>query len=133
MSQTQVMLIWYFSNNFDIHDYVGKLPKQHCSEWLFSNPGDKILFLLKFYEARISEWNITKLTNWITMFRICILSMCCSEDGCNAAGNIHLVRQAKVEMIGSKTQDISRDMVYLRLPLPQRSPLRPPAPAPCHG
>jgi hypothetical protein len=52
------MLIWYFSNNLDIYDYVGKLPEQHFSVWLFSNPGDKILFLLKFNEARISEWNI---------------------------------------------------------------------------
>ena len=53
------MLIWYFSNNLDIYDYVGKLPKQHFSVQLFSNPGDKLLFLLKFYGARISEWNIT--------------------------------------------------------------------------
>ena len=52
------MLIWYFSNNLDIYDYVGKLPKQHFSVQLFSNPGDKILFLLKFNEARISEWNL---------------------------------------------------------------------------
>ena len=53
------MLIWYFSNNLDINDYVGKLPEQHFSVGLFSNPGDKILFLLKFTEARISEWNLT--------------------------------------------------------------------------
>ena len=52
------MLIWYFSNYLDIYDYVGELPKQHFSVWLLSNPGDKILFLLKFYEARVSEWNI---------------------------------------------------------------------------
>ena len=54
------MFIWYFSNNLDINDYVGKLLEQHFSVWLFSNPGDKILFLLKFNEAMISEWNITK-------------------------------------------------------------------------
>ena len=53
------MLIWYFSNNLDIYDYVGKLPKQHFSVRLFSNPGDNILFLLKFSEARISEWNVS--------------------------------------------------------------------------
>ena len=41
------MLIWYFSNNLDIYDYVGKLPEQHFSVGLFSNPGDNILFLLK--------------------------------------------------------------------------------------
>ena len=52
------MLIWYFSDNLDIYDYVGKLQEQHFSVWLFANPGDKILFLLKFNEARISEWNI---------------------------------------------------------------------------
>ena len=51
-------LIWYFSNNLDIYDYVGKLPEQNFSVWLFSNPGDNILFLLKFYTARISEWNL---------------------------------------------------------------------------
>ena len=52
------MFIWYFSNILDVYDYVGKLPYQHFSVWLFSNPGDKILFLLKFNEAKISEWNL---------------------------------------------------------------------------
>ena len=52
------MLIWYFSNNLDIYEYVGKFPEQHFTVWLFSNPGDKILFLLKFNEPRISKWNI---------------------------------------------------------------------------
>ena len=52
------MLIWYFFNNLDIYYYIGKLLEQHFSVWLFSNPGDKILFSLKFNEARISEWNI---------------------------------------------------------------------------
>ena len=47
-----------FSNNLDVYDYVGKLPAQHFSVWLFSNPGNNIFLLLKFYEARISEWNI---------------------------------------------------------------------------
>ena len=56
------MLIWYFSNNIDKYDHVGKMPEQHFSVWLFFNPGDTILFLLKFNEARISEWNIGKLT-----------------------------------------------------------------------
>ena len=55
------MLIWYFSNNHDIYDYVGKLPEQDFSVWLFSNPGDNILFLWKFSEARISEWNLSRL------------------------------------------------------------------------
>ena len=55
------MLIWYFSNNFDIYYYVGKLPKQHFSVWLVSNQGDEILFLLKFNEVRISEWNLNVL------------------------------------------------------------------------
>ena len=40
-----------------MYEYVGKLPKQNCSVRLFSNPGDIILNLLKFIEARISEWN----------------------------------------------------------------------------
>ena len=57
------MLIWYFSNNLYIWYYVGKLPEQHFSVWLFSNPGDNILFLLKFNEARISEWNLDKESN----------------------------------------------------------------------
>ena len=47
------MLIWYFSNNLDIYDYVGILPEQLFSVWLFSNAGDNILFLLKFYEVMI--------------------------------------------------------------------------------
>ena len=47
-----------FFNNLDIYDYVGKLPEQHFSVCFFSNPGDKTLFLLKFNEARISEWNV---------------------------------------------------------------------------
>ena len=54
------MLIWHFCNNIDIYDYVGKLPEKHFSVWLFSNPGEKMLFLLKFNGARISEWNISK-------------------------------------------------------------------------
>ena len=54
------MLIWYFSNNLDKYDYVGKLPEQLFSVWLFSNPGDNILLMLKFNEARISEWNLYK-------------------------------------------------------------------------
>ena len=55
------MLIGYFSNILDIHEYVGKLREQHFSVWMFSNPGDKILFLLKFNEARISEGNIREM------------------------------------------------------------------------
>jgi hypothetical protein len=55
------MLIWYFSNNLDIYNNVGKLSEQHFIVWLFSNTGDKILFLLKFNEARISEWNVSNL------------------------------------------------------------------------
>ena len=48
------------------YDYVAKLPEQHFSVWLFSNPGDNILFLLKFNEARISEWNIYQtLSIWL--------------------------------------------------------------------
>ena len=41
------------------NEYVGKLPEQHFSVWLFSNPGDQILFLLKLSEARASEWNLS--------------------------------------------------------------------------
>ena len=39
------MLISYFSNDICIYYYVGKLPEQHFSVWLFSNPGGKILVL----------------------------------------------------------------------------------------
>ena len=53
------MLIWYFSNNLDIY-VVGKLPEQHFCVWLLSDPGDNILFLLKFHEAMISEWNVNE-------------------------------------------------------------------------
>ena len=34
------------------------MPEQHFSVWLFFNPGDKTLFLLKSFEVRISEWTI---------------------------------------------------------------------------
>ena len=34
------------------------VPEQHFSVWFFSNPGDNIIFWLKFNEARISEWNL---------------------------------------------------------------------------
>ena len=61
------MLIWYFSNNLDIYYYVGKLPQQHFSVWLFWNPGDKILSLLKFDEARISEWNLFRIYPALTL------------------------------------------------------------------
>ena len=47
-----------FSNYLDMNICVEKFSKQHFNVWLFSNPGDKFLFLLKFYEVRISEWNI---------------------------------------------------------------------------
>ena len=48
----------FFQQYLQICDYVGKLPEQHVSEWLFSNLGDKILFLLTFNEVRILELNI---------------------------------------------------------------------------
>ena len=65
------MLILYFSNNLDIYDIVDKLPEQLFSVWLFSYPGDKILFLLKFNEARISELNIyRRLYNVISVENI---------------------------------------------------------------
>ena len=58
-----------FSNNLDM--YVAELPEQHFSVWLFSNPGNKIFFLLKFNEAKISEWNINVLdfpwVSWIIL------------------------------------------------------------------
>ena len=37
----------------DTYYNVGKLPEQHFSAWLFSNPGDNILFLLKLNEGRM--------------------------------------------------------------------------------
>ena len=58
------MLICYFSNNLYIYFYVGKLLEQHFSVCVFSNPGDNILFLLKFNEARISEWNLRSNVKW---------------------------------------------------------------------
>ena len=44
------MLVWYFSNNLDVYDYVGKLPKQHFSVWFFTDPG------ATFYSC----WNLMK-------------------------------------------------------------------------
>ena len=43
---------------YDDDDYVEKFSEQHFSTWLFFNPGDKIVLLLKFNEARISEGNL---------------------------------------------------------------------------
>jgi hypothetical protein len=59
------MLIWYFSNNLDIYDCVGKLPKQHFSVWLVCNPGDTILFLLKGEQgtAELGAKTVLKQTN----------------------------------------------------------------------
>ena len=37
------MLIWYFPNNLNIYEYVGKLLEQHFSVCLYSNPGTKCL------------------------------------------------------------------------------------------
>ena len=31
---------------------------------IVSNPGEKILFLLKFYKARISEWNLWRMNSY---------------------------------------------------------------------
>ena len=59
-----------FSKNLDIYYYAGKLPEQDFSVWLLSNPGYKILFLLKFNEARISEWNICVFT--FHSFSVCM-------------------------------------------------------------
>ena len=59
------MLILDFSNYLDINVYVGKLSEQHFKVWLLFNPGDKILFLWKFYEVRISEWNLSVLPSKI--------------------------------------------------------------------
>ena len=66
------MLICHFYNHLDIYDYVGKLPEQHFSVFLFFNPGDKILFLLQFIEARISEWNIIYLTFFFSHYFLII-------------------------------------------------------------
>ena len=43
------ILFCHFSDNPDICVHVGKLPKQHFNVRLFSNPGDKILILVKIY------------------------------------------------------------------------------------
>ena len=56
------ILIWHFYNNLDIYECVENCQKTktkiHFSVWLLSNPGDTVLFLLKYKEVRISEWNI---------------------------------------------------------------------------
>ena len=36
------MLFWQFSNIITYVNIVGKIPDQHLSVWLFSNPGDKV-------------------------------------------------------------------------------------------
>ena len=49
------MWIQYFSNNPNIHGYVGKLLEQLLKVQMFSNPEDKTIFFVKFNEVRISE------------------------------------------------------------------------------
>ena len=41
------MLFWQFSNIFIYVKIVGKIPYQHLSVWLFSNPGDKVQILVE--------------------------------------------------------------------------------------
>ena len=41
------MLFWQFSNIIIYVKIVGKIPDQHLSIWLFSNPGDKVQILVE--------------------------------------------------------------------------------------
>ena len=41
------MLFWQLSNIIIYVKIVGKIPDQHLSVWLFSNPGDKVQILVK--------------------------------------------------------------------------------------
>ena len=41
------MLFWQFSNIIIYVKIVGKIPDQHLSVWLFSNPGDKVQILVE--------------------------------------------------------------------------------------
>ena len=41
------MLVHHFSTDPDIYCYVGKLPEHRLILWLFSNPGDKFIILVK--------------------------------------------------------------------------------------
>ena len=41
------MLFWQFSNIIAYVKIVGKIPAQHLSVWLFSNPGDKVQILVE--------------------------------------------------------------------------------------
>ena len=41
------MLFWQFSNIIIYVKIVGKIPDQHLSVWLFSNPGDKVQILFE--------------------------------------------------------------------------------------
>ena len=63
------MLMWYFSNNLDIYECVGKLAEQHFTVWLFYNQEDKNVFLLKFNEARISEYTLCFVLFWYVLGR----------------------------------------------------------------
>ena len=41
------MLLWQFSNIIKYVKIIGKIPDQHLSVWLFSNPGDKVQILVE--------------------------------------------------------------------------------------
>ena len=51
--------------------------------WYFSNNLDKILFLLKFHEARISEWNIPN-RRYFVLVAYCVSWVLISASHCPA-------------------------------------------------
>ena len=46
-NHTLKRLFWQFSNITKYVKSVGKIPDQHLSVWLFSNPGDKVQILVE--------------------------------------------------------------------------------------
>jgi hypothetical protein len=48
------MLIWYFSNNLNIYDYVGKLPEQHWSMVVLQSRAQHY-FLVESQDLRVEH------------------------------------------------------------------------------
>ena len=61
---------WYSGIFPTILTYIIMLDKCQNNVWLFSNPGDNILFSLKFHEARIPEWNLW-FENYVQKYSFC--------------------------------------------------------------
>ena len=77
------MLIWYFSIDPVLYGYVGKCWNNVSMHYCFPIQGTNFVFLLKLYEARISEWNVcstNQMQCYLTTDPYSVGRMCCRCD-----------------------------------------------------